>query len=118
MDTRRVQLVGVQRSNGIIVDMNILPDKVDKRPAQQLAAELASQVRTLQEPRRSELVVMDFLLMLLGIKLRSLCWIFFGDACAQNHVTSHCKNSTHRGHASVHEKVILGQSHTLACRNA
>ncbi len=45
-DPRRIQLVGVQRSTGIIIDLNILPDEVDRRSPEQLAAELAAQVCT------------------------------------------------------------------------
>jgi hypothetical protein len=37
----RVQLVGLQRSTGIVVDLNIFPDYDDERSPQRLAAELA-----------------------------------------------------------------------------
>eukprot|EP00802_Teleaulax_amphioxeia_P008056 Tamp_08064.p1 GENE.Tamp_08064~~Tamp_08064.p1 ORF type:complete len:769 (-),score=168.39 Tamp_08064:81-2297(-) len=40
----RVQLVGLQRSTGIVVDLNIFPDYDDERSPQRLAAELAAQV--------------------------------------------------------------------------
>jgi C-terminal processing protease CtpA/Prc len=40
----RIQLVGLQRSEGIIVDLNIFPDAADDRTPKQLAAELAAQV--------------------------------------------------------------------------
>jgi hypothetical protein len=38
------QLVGLQRSTGIIVDLNIFPDSQDSRSPQALAASLAAQV--------------------------------------------------------------------------
>ena len=50
---RRIQLVGLQRSQGIIVDLNILVDDEDQRTPQHLAAELAAQVADAKSPLRN-----------------------------------------------------------------
>jgi len=49
----RVQLVGLQRSTGIVVDLNIFPDYDDERSPQRLAAELAAQVADPRSPLRN-----------------------------------------------------------------